>query len=291
MTKLENKSKELGVPLQQLLNLFCQEEFIRRVATSQYRNQLILKGGFFLYTVSQFTARPTVDANYLLKNHSNTQAEVEKMITSIIHNREVNDFVQLELRNIEIISESKNHHGIRANLIGNIGETKTPFNIDFSTGDVIVPSAMTRTLPVLLNDFEQPEILTYSLESTIAEKIDAIIVMMELTGRVKDFYDIYYLAKTFNFDGRKLQEAVYETLTNRATPYERDSILALNEFVQNKDIQQRWSLFCEKELRHDIELDHVIQTIITILQPPFEAIVEEDEFFGQWDPKKQNYVS
>ncbi|WP_147534510.1 nucleotidyl transferase AbiEii/AbiGii toxin family protein [Bacillus marasmi] len=66
IAKLKNKSKEQGVPLQQLLNLFCQEEFIRRLARSNYKEQLILKGGFLLYTISQFTTRPTVDADYYL---------------------------------------------------------------------------------------------------------------------------------------------------------------------------------------------------------------------------------
>ncbi|MEQ6389284.1 nucleotidyl transferase AbiEii/AbiGii toxin family protein [Bacillaceae bacterium S4-13-58] len=291
LAKLKNKSKEQGVPLQQLLNLFCQEEFIRRLARSNYKDQLILKGGFLLYTISQFTTRPTVDADYLLKNHSNDQAEVEKLINSIIQDGGENDFAQLEIRNTEIISENKSYHGIRANLLGTIGRTKTQFSIDFGIGDVIVPSAVTRTLPVLINDFEQPEVLTYSLESTIAEKIDAIIVMMELTGRMKDFYDIYYLATTFDFDGRKLQEAIYDTLTNRGTPYEKDSILAINDLVDNKQIQQRWSVFCKKILKFDIELQSVIEIITDMLQPPFKAIVIEGEFFGTWSAEEQKYIS
>lgn len=289
--KLKNKSKEQGVPLQQLLNLFCQEEFIRRLARSNYKDQLILKGGFLLYTISQFTTRPTVDADYLLKNHSNDQAEVEKLINNIIQDGGENDFVQIEIRNTEIISENKSYQGIRANLLGTIGRTKTPFSIDFGIGDVIVPSAVTRTLPVLINDFEQPEVLTYSLESTIAEKIDAIIVMMQLTGRMKDFYDIYYLATTFDFDGRKLQEAIYDTLTNRGTHYEKDSILAINDIADNTQIQQRWSVFCKKILKFDIELQSVIQIITDMLQPPFKAIVMEGEFFGTWSAEEQNYIS
>jgi predicted nucleotidyltransferase component of viral defense system len=291
IAQLKNKSKEQDVPLQQLLNLFCQEEFIRRLSRSDYKSHLILKGGFLLYTISQFTTRPTVDADYLLKNHSNDQVEVEKMINRIIQDVGENDFVQLEIRNTEIISENKNYHGIRANLMGTIGRTKTPFSIDFGIGDVIVPSAITRTLPVLLNDFEKPEVLTYSLESTIAEKIDAIIVMMELTGRMKDFYDIYYLATTYDFDGRKLQEAIYDTLTNRGTPYERDSILAINDLIENQEIQQRWSVFCKKILKFEIELQPVIQLITDILQPPFEAIVNEDEFFSIWSAEEHNYIS
>ena len=76
--RLKKESKEKGISLQHLLNLFCQEEFIRRLSKSDYRNNLILKGGFFLYSISGFTARPTIDADYLLKNHPNDLNTIEK---------------------------------------------------------------------------------------------------------------------------------------------------------------------------------------------------------------------
>lgn len=76
--------------------------------------------------------------------------------------------------------------------------------------------------------------MTYSLESTIAEKFDAILQRFELTGRMKDFYDIYYLAKTFNFDGAKLQTAIFETLQWRGTPYERDSFKLITHHLLPK---------------------------------------------------------
>jgi predicted nucleotidyltransferase component of viral defense system len=93
--------------------------------------------------------------------------------------------------------------------MGLMGKTKTPFSIDFGVGDTIVPVPVIRILLVLLDGFEKPEILTYSLESTISEKLDAIVRFMESTGRMKDFYDIYYIATSFDFEGRKVQEAIY----------------------------------------------------------------------------------
>ena len=77
IARLKNLSREQGIPLQQLLNLFCQEEFIRRLSHSSYRENLILKGGYLLYSISGFTTRPTIDADYLLKNHSNDLKAIE----------------------------------------------------------------------------------------------------------------------------------------------------------------------------------------------------------------------
>lgn len=98
-----------------------------------------------------------------------------------------------------------------------IKNTRTPINIDFGIGDVIIPTPKKRVIPTQLDDFIKPEIYTYSLESTIAEKFDAMLQRLEFTSRMKDYFDVYYLAYSFNFDGRKLQEAIFETLQNRGT--------------------------------------------------------------------------
>ena len=102
-----------------------------------------------------------------------------------------------------------------------LGETRG--NVDIGAGDVIVPRAEERKINTQLSDFEAPVIITYSLQSTIAEKFDAILQRLELTGRMKDFYDIYYLARTFDFYGAELQTAIFETLQRRGTPYDSDS--------------------------------------------------------------------
>ncbi|MDD2402827.1 MAG: nucleotidyl transferase AbiEii/AbiGii toxin family protein, partial [Clostridia bacterium] len=286
LAKLKKKSREKGIRLQQLRNLFCQEEFIRRLSQSAYKDKLILKGGFLLYSISGFTTRPTVDADYLLKNYSNNLNSIEELVKKVIFTPSENEFIEFEIRGLERISEIKEYHGIRVNLTGLIGKTKTPFSIDFGVGDVMVPSAVERKISVILPNFEEPEVLTYSLESTIAEKLDAIISLMEATGRMKDFYNIYYLASTFEFEGRKLQEAIYETLINRGTPYEKDSIQVIYRLVKDSEVQKRWTNFCKKVLKVDIDFKNVVKIIIDFISPPFQAIINEDEFFKLWDYKK-----
>jgi predicted nucleotidyltransferase component of viral defense system len=289
LARLKNKAKKEGIAFQQLLNLFFQEEFIRRLAQSQYRDQLILKGGFLLYSISDFTTRPTVDADYLLKNHSNEQGSVEELVRSIIAVKSNNEFMEIEIRSVETISEMKEYQGTRVNLIGHMGKTRTPFSIDFGFGDTIVPSALTRTLPVILDGFEKPTILTYSLESTISEKLDAIIRFMEATGRMKDFYDIYYLATSFEFEGKKIQEAIYETFSNRGTSIEKDSIQVINRLSTNDAIINRWGIFCKKVLKYELDLNEVIKLIVSFVDPPFQAMIIEDELLKNWNSTKRCY--
>lgn len=290
LAKLKNESKKKGVSLQQLLNLFCQEEFIRRLSKSNYKENLILKGGLLLYSISKFTTRPTIDADYLLKNYSNDIDTIEKLIEDVISINNENEFIEIKIRNIEKISEFKEYHGVRVNLIGIIGRTRTPFSIDFGVGDIVIPSPVERTLPVLLPNFEQPKILTYSLESAVAEKVDAIITLMETTGRMKDFYDIYYIATTFDFEGRQLQEALYETLTNRGRSYEKDSISDILRLTKEPEIQKRWSNFCNKILNYELNFTDVVSIIITFILPPYESILLEDEFFKKWKCEEKRYI-
>lgn len=114
--------------------------------------------------------------------------------------------------------------------------------MDIGVGDVIVSCAEQRTIHTQLPDFEAPIIMTYSLESTIAEKFNAILQRFKLTSRMKDFYDIYYLASIFDFNGAngtKLQTAISRTLERRGTPYEKDSFKRVVSLAEDVDMQKR----------------------------------------------------
>ncbi|MFP3155312.1 nucleotidyl transferase AbiEii/AbiGii toxin family protein [Lachnospiraceae bacterium ZAX-1] len=249
LAKLKNKAKASGVSYQQCLQLFFQEEFLRRLSKSQYVDYLVLKGGLFIYTLTNFESRATIDVDFLLRGLSNAIDDVKSMIEEIINTPTGNDFIEMSAKGFEEISPQRKYKGISIQIIGRIKNVRVPFNIDIGVGDIVVPKAESRKINTQLPDFEVPEIMTYSLESTIAEKFDAILQRYELTGRMKDFYDIYYLARTFDFDGAKLQSAIFETLQRRSTSYEKNSF---NRVVQlaNDDVvlcqekaQIKWNKF------------------------------------------------
>lgn len=291
IARLKNKAKKEGLQLQLLLNLFYQEEFLRRIGKSRFSDNLVLKGGFLLYSLSGFKGRPTMDADYLLKNQSNDIENIKKIILDIVATLAINDFIKFEIKSFDTIAEQREYNGIRVNMIGYIENTRTPFSVDIGVGDVVIPPPSRMSLPVLLDDFERPNVLTYSLETTIAEKFDAIISRMELTSRMKDFFDIYYLASTNDFDGRKLQEAIFETLQNRHTVYEHDSLDRIYSLIDDEDILLRWKAFCKKTLRFDLDFQEVIFYIVKFIEIPYKAILEEDETFCLWNHKERYYES
>jgi predicted nucleotidyltransferase component of viral defense system len=289
--RLKYKAKASGKSFQLILQLFSQEEFLRRVNSSKYRNNMILKGGLLLYCLSGFSGRPTMDIDFLIRNISNETSDIEKVIKDIINQSSDNSFVSFQIREIAPIAEHREYNGIRVKLTSIIQNTKTPFDVDMGVGDVIIPKPEMRAIPTQLEGFAQPEIMTYSLESVIAEKFDAILERMELGSRMKDYYDIFYLANTFSFEGRKLQEAIFETLQKRGTSYEPESLDRIYRFKDDDNVKKMWKLFIKNTLKQDAEFETVLKTISNLLMPVYTAIIEEEEFFMVWDPEKLGYYN
>ena len=287
LAKLKNKAKISGISYQQCLQLFMQEEFLRKLSKSGYEDNLILKGGLFIYTLTNFESRATIDVDFLLRGFSNTIEDVKSMIGKIIETSTGNDFVSMTAKGFEEISPQRKYHGISTQIIGQIKNVRVPFNVDIGVGDIIVPKAEERRINTQLPDFEKPVIKTYSLESTIAEKFDAILQRFELTGRMKDFYDIYYLARTFDFEGAKLRAAIFETLKKRETPYDRDSFKRILALSEDEDMQKRWRYFLKNIKDGTLEFAVVIKEMQKFLEPVFDAIVDEEEWKKNWTFKQK----
>ena len=274
LAKLRNKAKASGISYQQCLQLFVQEEFLRRLSKSEYEDTLILKGGLFIYTLTNFESRATIDVDFLLRGYSNSIDNVKDLICKIIDTPTGNDYIEMRAKGFEEISPQRKYHGISTQIIAQIKNVRVPFNVDIGVGDIIVPRAEERTINTQLPDFEAPVIKTYSLESTIAEKFDAILQRFELTGRMKDFYDIYYLSRTFDFEGANLQ--------HRGTPYDKDSFKRVVALAEDEDMQKRWKYFLKTIQDDTLEFSVVIQAIQIFLEPVFDAIVNENEWQKMW---------
>lgn len=282
LARLKNKAKESGRSYQLCLQLFCQEEFLRRLEKSQYTEHLVLKGGLFIYSVTDFDSRVTVDVDFLLRKVPNTPEQLQTIIETIISTPTDNDFVTFEIKDIAPIAVAKKYAGIGVSLVARIKNTKTPFSIDFGVGDVIVPKQEKRKIPTQLDDFISPTVNTYSLETTIAEKIDAILSLMEFSSRMKDYYDIYYLANKFNFDGATLTEALRKTFENRGHTFTVEQFEQVMAFDSDEAMQKKWKAFVRKIDTKTDDYSTVLKTIKIFLLKPFTAAVESKKITEQW---------
>ena len=282
LARLKNKAQISGRSYQLCLQLFCQEEFLRRLEKSKYSDNLVLKGGLFIYTLTDFDSRVTVDVDFLLRQMPNTPEQLKTVLEEIIATPTGNDFITFEIKDVVPIAVAKKYAGIGASIVARIKNTKTPFSIDFGVGDVIVPKQEKRKIPTQLSDFDAPTVNTYSLETTIAEKLDAILDLMEFSSRMKDYYDIYYLANKFDFDGATLTKSLKKTFENRGHAFTIEQFEQVMAFAENDAMQKKWKAFCRKIDTKTDDFNTVLKTIKEFLIEPFIAAVENIDFTESW---------
>ena len=290
LARLKNKAKESGRSYQLCLQLFCQEEFLRRLKKSKYAENLVLKGGLFLYSLTDFDSRVTVDVDFLLRQIPNTPEQLKGILEEVIAIQTGNDFVTFEIKDITPIAVAKKYAGMGASMVAHIKNTRTPFGIDFGVGDIIVPKQEKRKIPTQLNDFVSPIINTYSIETTVAEKIDAILSLMEFSSRMKDYYDIYYLASKFDFDGVTLTEALRKTFVNREHIFTAEQFEQVMGFDDDVAMQKKWKAFVRKIATKTDDYSTVLKTIKAFLAKPFTAAVGGKEFTKKWSATNGEWI-
>ena len=290
LARLKNKAKESGRSYQLCLQLFCQEEFLRRLEKSKYAENLVLKGGLFLYSLTDFDSRVTVDVDFLLRQIPNTPEQLKGILEEVIAIQTGNDFVTFEIKDITPIAVAKKYAGMGASMVAHIKNTRTPFGIDFGVGDIIVPKQEKRKIPTQLNDFVAPTVNTYSIETTVAEKIDAILSLMEFSSRMKDYYDIYYLASKFDFDGVTLTEALKKTFENRGHSFTIAQFEQVMTFDNDDAMQKKWKAFIRKIDTKTDDYSTVLKTIKEFLTKPFTAAARGKEFTEKWSATNGEWI-
>lgn len=290
LARLKNKAKESGRSYQLCLQLFCQEEFLRRLEKSEYAENLVLKGGLFIYSLTDFDSRVTVDVDFLLRKIPNKPEQLKVILEKIIAVDTGNDFVTFEIKDIAPIAVAKKYAGIGVSIIARIKNTKTPFSIDFGVGDIIVPKQEKRKIPTQLSDFDAPMVNTYSIETTVAEKIDAILSLMEFSSRMKDYYDIYYLANKFDFDGTTLTEALKKTFENRNHNFTIEQFEQMLTFDSDDAMQKKWKAFIKKINTKTDDFETVLKTIRAFLTEPFVAWIEKNEHIKRWNATGTKWI-
>ena len=290
LARLKNRAQISGRSYQLCLQLFCQEEFLRRLEKSKYAENLVLKGGLFIYSLTDFDSRVTVDVDFLLRQMPNTPEQLKTVLEEIIDTPTGNDFITFEIKDVAPIAVAKKYAGIGASVVARIKNTRTPFSIDFGVGDVIVPKQEKRKIPTQLSNFDAPTVNTYSLETTVAEKIDAILSLMEFSSRMKDYYDIYYLANKFDFDGATLTKALQKTFENRGHSFTVEQFKQVLTFGSDDAMQKKWKAFCKKIDTKTDDYNTVLRTIKAFLTKPFTAVVKGNEYTKQWSTASSKWI-
>ena len=284
--RLKNFAIKSGCTFQEALTYYGLERTIYRISISEYADNFVLKGGIFLYALfGRNYERATTDVDLLAQRISNGSEEMKSVFQKIF-SRDVDDALVFDVDSITVedITEFKEYHGLHVSFVGYLDRTKIPISIDIGFGDVIYPEAVKMDFPVIL-DMESPRVNAYSLETSIAEKLEAIIHNGYFNSRYKDFYDIYVLSKKYVFSYAELRNAVIQTFENRKTPMTMDSAAFSDEFLNDPVQQTRWKSFLKKKKALiQVSMSDAMDWIKAFVRPLFEGTEKT-----RWNPEKGNW--
>lgn len=289
--RLKNKSIATGKTVQELLTAYGLERTIFRLSKSQYASNFTLKGGIFLYAVFNGNySRATTDIDLLAQKISNDVEDMKAVFTDVF-SLDVDDPLRFDLDSLDVrpITEFKDYHGVNVSIMAYLDRTRIPISIDIGFGDVIVPERVMMDFPVILSD-ENPHVYVYSLCSSVAEKFEAIVSLAYDNSRLKDYYDLYVLATTHDFNGDEIVEAVRETFENRHSSL--NEIVAFEkDFADNPLRQTRWNAFVKKKKALlPITLQETIEMIQKFMLPVANAVLSNSKFDASWSHEQQNWL-
>ncbi|MEI6697340.1 MAG: nucleotidyl transferase AbiEii/AbiGii toxin family protein [Bacteroidota bacterium] len=274
--RLLNLAKKEGIDFQNIIIRFLHERLLFRISVSDYSQQLILKGGAFIYAMQGLKSRPTIDVDLLgtqISNDIEVLCDVFRQICTIQSDDEVSFNPESVVG--ELITQQDKYNGVRLNIEATFHTVRQRIQVDVGFGDIVIPHVQELEYPILLDDMQIPIIQAYSKETVIAEKFQAMIELSVANSRMKDFYDVYNLLADNQFDNDTLEEAIKATFKNRGTSYAKDHALFTLEFATNPQRKRSWSAFLNKINRaNNLDFEEVMRLINERLLPYWTKMQE-----------------
>lgn len=285
--KLMNVARAEKIDFDFLLLRYFQERFLYRLAISEFSDCFILKGGLLLICLKMPRSRPTKDIDFLAKEIKNDPVELEH-IFKIIANIPCDDGVKFFPTSVisERIKEDVDYEGIRIKVDATLGQARKKLQMDIGFGEIIIPQAIQMDFPTLLEE-KPPRIKVYSIESIISEKFEAMVKLAMVNSRMKDFYDIYTLSVSCNFQSDSLKKAIESTFQRRKTSIPDNLLMFRSKFYRDEEKQKQWSAFLRKLRLHDVnrEFNEIMERITSFLKPIVDSIKDEKKGIKTWDAK------
>ena len=269
-SKLLNIAKSEGIYYQTVLTRYFQERLIYRMSQTPYRKNFYLKGGALMYAHERFAARPTLDIDFLGNNISNNGERIVAAFREICSVPCEEDGVRYDVEHItsKNITELKDYHGVRISIPVSMDTVAQVLTMDIGFGDVVTPAPVDLDYPSLLGHLPSANILAYSLETVVAEKMHAVIDLADQSSRMKDYYDLYQILNTQELDTEVLQEAITRTFENRHTGYDPNTMFFRDDFGSNPIMETRWKAFMKKiTAKQSIQFSEVVTYLQERLQP------------------------
>lgn len=285
--RLLNLARQTNQEFNLLLIRYGIERFLYRLAQSDQRDAFVLKGAILFQLFAAAPHRPTKDVD-LLGRGAPDIPRMQKIMQRICGHEVADDGIEFDANSVVVarIKEADEYSGLRVNINGRLGTAHLRLQIDIGFGDAITPRPTLKSLPCLL-DLPVPRMRVYAWETVVAEKFQALVELGMTNSRMKDFFDLAYLAVEFEFDGARLAKAIESTFKRRQTelPAARPAGLS-TEFTEDPATVAKWQAFLRRS-RLDASKSTLTENANAIwlyLEPVVEALKNNGPFKKYWQP-------
>jgi predicted nucleotidyltransferase component of viral defense system len=267
-SRLLNLSKQRRQPFQMVVTYYVLERLLYRLSQTKHRDRFILKGAMLLTKWFEDPLRPTKDLDFLGigSDDQNEMVSIFKEVCGV----SFDDGVVFDVDSVQIgrIREETEYGGLRITANATVDKARIRVVIDIAFGDSVEPGLQEIDLPVLLN-FPAPHLRAYAPETVIAEKFQAMVALGRANSRMKDFYDIWVLSRTFKFADGKLPRAIAATFfARRKTEIPRELPDALTpDFANDPAKVAQWNSFVADVAFQPGTFADVIKDLSAFLMP------------------------
>lgn len=225
----------------------------------------------------------------LLGHGSLSPADIEDVFRDICQQQVEEDGLEFQADTVraEAMRADEEYQGVRVKLNAQLARARVSVQVDIGFGDAVTPGPEEVTYPTLL-DYPAPLLKAYPRETVVAEKFQAMVMLGIANSRMKDFYDLWFLAKQFEFDGHMICQAIQATFDRRKTRLPAQPPLALTpEFAGDRNKSTQWQAFLKRGMLtgEPLSLADVVNVLNPFLMPPTEAIVANKAFMRRWPPR------
>jgi hypothetical protein len=281
-TKLLSLAKAEKIEFTALLIRYATDRLLYRISQSGYKNSYVLKGSLLFSVWNEEMHRPTKDADFLsFGEHEKT--EIAKIFHEICSLEFPYDGMVFDVKSIivEPIREEEEYDGNRVTVNAYLDGAKVLVQIDIGFGDIVTPETENVNLPTYLG-MPEAELRAYPKETVISEKTEALVKLGIANSRMKDFFDIKWLADNYKFDGALLSKAIVATFERRKTKLPTEQPMALTpEFYNDDGKKRQWTAFAKK-LGLEYSLEEACKRLGEFLLPILET--DGKDFSKSWTP-------
>jgi hypothetical protein len=285
--RLVRHAKVIGMDPNLVLARFAMERLLHRLSRSEYADRFVLKGAMLMLVWLGETIRPTRDVD-LLGVGELSESKLTDIFAKVCSADVEPDGMRYIVSSIRVapIRPSDPHGGMRVLLQGRLGNARLSVQVDVGIGDSVIPAPEWIEYPALLN-LPGARLRAYRPETSIAEKLHAIVVLGADNTRMRDFFDIHALSKHKAFDGRSVCSAVHATFERRRTSLPRTLPIGLTPaFSVLPGKQAQWQGFLRKSATHSSapQLEEAVSSIAAFLGPVIGAVREGRPMNSAWPP-------